>query len=920
MPRIIFKCPHIKGGTEQAASHLKNYVEYMSTRKGVDEIDPSEAVLPATKRQRQLAAQILRDFPLSRGMFEYEDYRTSPTRGNASEFIARALEENYDRMEKRENYIKYIAVRPNAQRMGSHGLFTGSDDHIVLSQVADEVAHHPGVVWLPIISLRREDAARLGYDSAQQWKALLSGYATEMAKAMKIPWIDFRWYAAFHNESHHPHVHMVCYSANPSKGFLTKQGIADIKAGLAKEIFRQELTELYQEQTQRRNELNIDTQNILYELIEQMSSGTVRNKRIEELMSCLADHLRFLSGKKQYGYLKAPLKAVVDEIVDELAKDSRAASSYDLWYELREEILRTYKDDLPERLPLSQQPEFKKIKNIVIAEAAKLSEQQQIFAPDDQQKVNLPSTQENLIPSDQLSLLLNVETDDPPEPFHMESSDAGVYMDWNERYCKARCCLFGSKDQPQDFKLAFALFEKEAQKGNALAMYDLGRMLTDGLGHEIDMKAAHEWYAKALAAFHIVEEQKKNRYAEYRIGKLYAAGLGCEQNYYKAVHWFQLSVKEEYKYAQYSLAGLVRRGYGVEQNDRLALELYTRAAKQDFPYAAYELGRMYQDGVGCSKSDAESNAWYRKAFEGFLGLEAQSHDDKLQYRIGWMMLHGVGTEKDESSAKEWFEKAAKLGNPYAQYQMARMILNDSSSSHTQISQALMWLSKAAAAGQDCAQYALGKIYLNGHGIGKDIQKAAELFTLAAEQKNSFAAYALGKLFLSGNSTLPKEPATALKWLTISAELGNQFAQYQLGKLFLQGEEVPKNAESGIRWMTAAAKQGNQYAQYALGKLYLLGRMVPKDRETAEKWLQMASDQGNEYAKQTLVNMDNHLSSSPMQIATRLLYHLSNLFREQVPLSASELINRADSKLLRKIKAKKIAQGHKADDHEPTMTL
>ena len=331
MPRVIFKCPHIKGGTEQAASHLKNYVEYMSTRKGVDEIDPSEAVLPATKEQRRLTAQILRDFPLSRGMFEYEDYRTSPTRGNASEFIARALEENYDRKEKRENYIKYIAMRPNAQRVGSHGLFTGSDDHIVLSQVADEVAHHPGVVWLPIISLRREDAARLGYDNAERWKTLLSGYATEMAKAMKIPWNDFRWYAAFHNESHHPHVHMVCYSADPSKGFLTKQGIADMKAGLAKEIFRQDLTELYQEQTQRRNELNADTKAVLRELIGQMHSGTIENNRIDELMEYLAERLRFLSGKKQYGYLRPPLKAVVDEIVDELAKDPRVASAYDLW-------------------------------------------------------------------------------------------------------------------------------------------------------------------------------------------------------------------------------------------------------------------------------------------------------------------------------------------------------------------------------------------------------------------------------------------------------------------------------------------------------------------------------------------------------------------------------------------------------------
>ena len=256
MPRVIFKCPHIKGGTEQAASHLKNYVEYMSTRKGVDEIDPSEAV----PRQPRDSVNWLRrscvTFLSAAGCLNMKTtalLQRGEMRLNSS---PAHWKKNYDRMEKRENYIKYIAVRPNAQRMGSHGLFTGSDDHIVLSQVADEVAHHPGVVWLPIISLRREDAARLGYDSAQQWKALLSGYATEMAKAMKIPWIDFRWYAAFHNESHHPHVHMVCYSANPSKGFLTKQGIADIKAGLVKEIFRQDLTELYQEQTQRRNELN----------------------------------------------------------------------------------------------------------------------------------------------------------------------------------------------------------------------------------------------------------------------------------------------------------------------------------------------------------------------------------------------------------------------------------------------------------------------------------------------------------------------------------------------------------------------------------------------------------------------------------------------------------------------------------------
>ena len=203
--------------------------------------------------------------------------------------------------------------------------------------MAEEIAHHPGNVWLPIISLRREDAARLGYDDAERWKSLLTGYAMEIAQAMKIPWDQFRWYAAFHDESHHPHIHMVCYSADGTSGYLTKQGIADIKSGLAKEIFQNDLTELYQQQTQRRDVLNRDAQEVMRELLLRMEEGTVDNPRIEELMTHLADRLQFLSGKKQYGYLKAPLKAVVDEIVDELARDPRVAKAYDLWYEMREE-------------------------------------------------------------------------------------------------------------------------------------------------------------------------------------------------------------------------------------------------------------------------------------------------------------------------------------------------------------------------------------------------------------------------------------------------------------------------------------------------------------------------------------------------------------------------------------------------------
>ena len=925
MPRLIFKCPYIKGGTSSATAHLENYVKYMATRNGVESIDPGRSEWPATSKQKKMVEQILRDFPLSRGMFEYEDYAAEPTRANASEFITRALEDNYDQIAKKDNYLKYIATRPRAQRVGSHGLFTGEEDQLVLAQVAEAVAAHPGNVWLPIISLRREDAARLGYDKAEEWKALLSKYAMEMAEAMKIPWEDFRWYAAFHDEAHHPHIHMVCYSADPSKGFLTTQGIAQIKSGLAKEIFRQELTELYQKQTQSRNTLNEDARSVLEQLIEQMWSGAVVNHRMEKLMEHLAERLRHTGGRKQYGYLKAPLKAVVDEIVDELTKEPCVAAAYALWYELREDVLRTYKDDLPPRLPLSQQKEFKRIKNIVIEEAVTLGARQQVFHPDDQQdRVPVEDQEEAPLPeAPQPDNDWNDFSESPPDdvPDKTVSAPAKAQMNWSDEYRLARRCLFGGKDQPQDLEQAFTLFQQEAQKGNALAMHDLGRMLADGLGRKIDMQAAHVWYSKALAAFYAVERQKKKRYTEYRIGKLYAAGLGCEQDYGDAARWLQLSADKGYKYAQYSLAGLFRRGQGVEQDDARALELYTASAQQDFPYATYELGKMYRDGIGCEKDAEASERWYRQAFAGFLELEQQSHDDKLQYRIGWMLLHGVGTGKDEAAAREWFEQASKLDNPHAQYQLARMIFNDPSSTPEQTAQALERLTKAAEAGQDCAQYALGKIYLDGQGAEKDIQKAVALFTLAATKENSFAAFALGKLYLAGDAALPRDPAAALKWLTYAAELGNQFAQYRLGKLLLQGEDAPKDVKAAIRWLTAAAEQGNQYAQYALGKLYLLGKEVPKDRSSAIKWFQLAADRGNEYAQYFLEHMDDRLGQPPVAAVISLFHHLANIFQEQnQPPPSGGVRVAVDRKLLRKIKAKKIAQGHKADDHEPEMQL
>ncbi|MDD3227787.1 MAG: MobP3 family relaxase [Oscillospiraceae bacterium] len=875
MPRLIFISPYLKGGGGNAP-HLSYLVKYIATRPGAVPAPNESGKLPATTKQKELVANLARDFPLTKRRFEYEDYMANPTRENASDYIQIALEQNLDQLGKRENYVDYIATRPGAVRSGEHGLFSGGSDKLVIAHVQSEVANHPGNVWTPIVSLRREDASAMGYEDAESWKTLLSSYASDFAKGYKIKPENLRWYASFHNESHHPHAHMIIYSADPSEGFLTKKGIEQIKSGLVARIFPEQLHELYAAQTQRRDALMADARATMRELTERMENGVLRNERIEKLMAHLADRLQYLSGKKQYGYLPAKLKNVVDEITDELAKDERIAEAYRLWCELRNEVTASYHNTPDAPLPLSQQKEFKQIRNAVVAEAVKLMGREFTFEEAPQTEALFPAEDaESASPGGDEPR----EQEDAAQP---ERNAAAPLVEWSRRYKQARKYLYGADDTPRDFAKAYALFLSEAERGNALAMHDLGRMLADGLGVDADAELSHGWYAKALAAFHAAEQAEPWDYIEYRIGKLCAAGLGTEQDYAAAARWFSMAAPEN-QYAAYSLGGLYYHGRGVEQSFERALELYRQSADKGFPYAAFSLAKMLRDGIGTAPDAVESEKYFCMAFEGFRVLEKKNHDDKLQYRLGWMLLNGVGTEKDIPAALEYFEESAKLGNPFASYQLAKYILADESSAPIRVREAVGYLRHAADCGNPFAQYALGKLYIEGNRIPKNIPEALRLLTLAAGQ-------------------------------------GNDLAMYRLGKLYLSGEDVPKDAVAALKWMTAAAEKNNQYAQYALGKLYLTGEGVPKDKEAAVRWFTLSAAQGNVYAMFFLEHMDSFRDPSLFMSATRLLHHMSRVFSDTPPAPRTGPGVKLDRKLLRKLREKKMAQGHKRDDHEQEMTM
>lgn len=275
-----------------------------------------------------------------------------------------------------EGYMEYMGTRPRAERLGSHGLFTTVGEPVVLSRVAQELDAHQGPVWTLILSLRREDAQRLGFDSAVRWRDLLRSQTGKLAQGLKIAPNHLKWYAAFHNEGHHPHVHLIAYSTKPGKGFLTKQGMKKIRSALAQEIFAQDLVSTYERQTTHRDELRRVSREKIAALVEQINQSGCENPQVELLLRELARRLDQVKGKKVYGYLRPELKALVNQIVDELAKDVRISQLYDLWYQDKQAARNVYDERPIERVPLSQNPDFKPVRNAVVRAATELEKEQ----------------------------------------------------------------------------------------------------------------------------------------------------------------------------------------------------------------------------------------------------------------------------------------------------------------------------------------------------------------------------------------------------------------------------------------------------------------------------------------------------------------------------------------------------------------
>ena len=646
MARLILKSPYIK-----STGGASGYLRYIATRERV-ELIPDDR--PPTRKQEQLIAKLVKDFPDSKTLYEYEDYLTKPTKISASAFITLALESNWDAIHESDQYMKYIATRPRAERIGAHGLFSDSDS-VSLEKAMEELESYTGNVWTHIISLKREDAARLGFDNAAAWRNLIRAHRNDIAAAMKIPPNDFRWYAAFHDEGEHPHIHMMAWSAKPGQAYLSKEGIRQIKSKLTNDIFRNEMLHLYEQKSDSRDELVRQARQAMLELVQTMRDGVCNHPDAEQLMLELAAQLETVKGKKSYGYLPKRLKNLVNKIVDEMERLPGVSKCYDQWLLLQGKVDAYYHDKLQKRIPLSQQKEFRQIKNAVVQEAERLHMGEITF------------------------------------------EEKGL----------------NQQDEPEEYR-----------------------------------NASYGYWALR----DIIRDES-------------------------------LTMEE--------------RSYAVSEMDKLA--------ESGDRYAQYLMGKLWRDGPLLIPNSA--------------------------------------------NARYWFEQAAEQGHL-------------------------------------AAQYSLAKLYLSDDVEVRDIR--------------------LG-----------------MNWLYTAAVNGSSYAMYRLAKECLKGELIEKDTEHAIEWFAKSAERGNQYAQYMLGKLYLIGKEVPYDEERAIHWLTRSAEQGNQYAQYLLNHLEENRLPSAMLAVTRLLHHMSRVFRDSsVPKSRPGGIQ-IDRKRLKKLQEKRMALGHKPADYEeqwPDMTM
>lgn len=466
----------------------------------------------------------------------------------------------------RGGYAKYIATREGVEllrsgmadyineRRGSNGLFSDEGVVINLAQIEETINNHAGNVWGLIFSLKRADAERFGYNSAEQWMNLLRSHRNDIAKEMHIAPGDLRWYAAYHNNETHPHVHMLVWSERAHEPYLSKVGIQNIKRTVANDIFKRDLIPIYKKQTQARDNIKASFRSRIDKLMSEIGNMSIDyDSEIALKFQMLSQRIAKHKGKKVYGYLDKETKKLVDEIVKMIAADEKISELYDLWHKCRCETFRTYTDAMPEKIPLEENEEFKSIRNEVVKMASELKVEYVFQGQDDTE----PS--HDLEEEDIDNLEERVEEDE--DPFAMYKLGK-KYLD--------------EENNPEEAELWLRM---AAHNGNEYAMYFLYKCYRDG--RIIDKKNSKMTYLRMAL-------DKGYDVAEYEYGKLLR-----EKDPEEAKKYFKRAADKNNAYAAYAYGKMC-----ADRGDINKAKIYFGRATRVKPELGFRVGMWYYYDLG----------------------------------------------------------------------------------------------------------------------------------------------------------------------------------------------------------------------------------------------------------------------------------------------------------------------------------
>ena len=942
-------------------AHTADLVGYVGTRESVSFNNDTPIMMSeATDKQKHALEILMKDCKDYENTHEYKDYIANPTKANASELITRLsemilLDNGIYLDEAVSDLVSYVGTRPSVdiEKSQQHGLFSFYEN-VDLDKAMEEISNHKGRIWTHVISLRREDADRLGYSSQAPWKQLVRSEIDTIAKANNIKLENLRWYAGMHNTGHHPHIHLFIYSNDPKEGYINTKGIKSIKSAFANEIFKDDLKHSFVNQTEYRNQIKDEMSQLVNKIstnpLSQYNNNTLNY--LQNSLLNLADKMPE-TGKHYYKYQSKEVKSLVDDILKNLTEKSPdMLKLYNMWCTEQEKILGTYNNTPNYKTPIEQNNNFKFLKNSLLKKARELQAITKIETniTTDEDIIQEIDTENNLklepvetlsekqisdsaenigdmldeTYNEQLTENSNIdfiEDNDLIMPEFLTSDDileleANAMSDPNSAYELAMLHIYGNPQQhiQKNYELAHRYLVISANQGHAYANYELGKMYYNGIGVEADTEISNNYFLKAhdlflcelspevldslgykLPVSNIDYDTCK---ALYTLGAMYYKGLGVMQDYQKAEMYFSGS-QEKIPYSKIYLGNMAMYGLSKDVDYDEAKNHYNEAMNSHNELtqaqASYKIAMMYEKGLG-------TNIDYSLAFKHYFNAANLDFAD-AHYKMGYLLetekfkTKNIGKEQSNVCYKNAFDlyvKAEKeIENKVTELTIGTMYSKGQGVEQNE-DKAVKWLTKSAEKDNAIAYQKLGLIYADIDSKYYDINKAVDMFEKSSKTGNHFANYQLGKIYADLSSQF-YDLNKAIPNLQISAEQGNHFANYKLGKIYISKDAQFFDVDKAISNFEISANQNNPNAYYQLGKIYgsrMYGKYCP---QKAIFYFQKALEGNHPLAQKQLDKLQNpYTPHNAGNIVSDISNCLSGLCRLIANTTAMDMNNRIDN--------------------------